>query len=378
MMTHSAFGAIVLACCPFVCRAEPALRHELTSTLASMSAAAIAGDAEAYLEHIATDEPEFLVEQRAWAKDIRRIAPTELRYELRSEPKLDEEGDATAVLRVTWDTPNWPRAARTIEYPARFVQQDGAWRYGGRDWSELDAEGLRVLHADGLRPQAEAAVAFWPEVKAHVEAGFETELDHPQVVKMYTSMEELQFTIFPAYAEPLGGWNEPGESIKLIAGDFGPGYLKTVLAHEYGHALTFAMGGPDIPAAIERAHAMPWWLLEGTAELASMRFSGGWGATSRRVIAWHREGRLIAWDRITNFYETDPADYGYVYSMGKHMVGYLSDRFGRTQRNEWLRAMMQGQTLDEASMSVLGVPFERLDADWRAWVAEQAERAEGD
>ena len=370
-MTHSAFGAIVLASCPFVCQAEPALRHELTSTLASMSAAAIAGDAEAYLEHIATDEPEFLVEQQAWAKDIRRIAPTELRYELLTEPTINDDGTATADLRVTWNTENWERPARTIEYPARFVQHDGAWRYGGRDWLEADAEGLRVLYAPGLAAQADAAAAFWPEVKAHVEAGFETVLDHPQVVKMYTNMEELQFTIFPAYAEPLGGWNEPGESIKLIAGDFGPGYLKTVLAHEYGHALTFAMGGPDIPLAIERAHAMPWWLLEGTAELAAQRFSGGWSRTSRIVQQWHTQGELIPWDRITDFYETDPADYMFVYSMSHHMVGYMSERFGRSARNTLLRTMMHGASLDEACREVFGIPFTELDADWRASIAAE-------
>ncbi len=346
--------------------AEAPLAERLALTLDSMSASAIAGDAEGYLEHVATDEPEFLVEQRAWAKDILRIAPDVLTYEITSEPTIGDDGEAAATVRIVWNTPNWQGDDRELEIPGRFVNEDGLWKFGGRDWIERDAEGLRVLHATGAGYLAREAAQFWPEVKAHVEAGFETVLDHPQVVKLYPTMLELQFSIFPAYAEPLGGWNEPGESIKLIGRATSPEAFKTVLAHEYGHALTFAMGGPDLSLAIERAHAMPWWLLEGTAELAASKYSGGYDRARRAVEAWARNDQLIAWERITNFYETDPADYSYFYVQGLHFAGYVSDRFGRTKRNELLRTMMNGATLDEASREVYGVGFAELDADWRA------------
>ncbi|MEO1585326.1 MAG: hypothetical protein AAFR96_12250 [Planctomycetota bacterium] len=350
---------------------QESLADELASTLDAMSAAAIVGDAEAYLEHVATDEPEFLIEQRAWAKDIERIAPDVLRYELTTVPEIgDDDGEATAGLRITWNTPNHEGDDRQLEIPARFVMQGGAWHFGGRDWLERDAQGLRVLHANGAGFLARQAAGFWPDIKEHVEEGFETTLDHPQVIKMYPTMLELQFSIFPAYVEPLGGWNEPGESIKLLGRETSPEGLKTVIAHEYGHALTFAMGGPDIPLAVERAHAMPWWLLEGTAELAAAKYSSGYRRAKRAVRRWHANGELPGWDRISNFYETDPADYRYVYTQGLHFAAYVSDRFGRTARNELLRTMMKGATLDEACREVFGLPFDELDADWRGSISE--------
>lgn len=350
--------------------AEAPIAEQLSLTLEAMAEAAIAGDAEAYLEHIATDEPEFLIEQRAWAKDILRIAPDVLIYELISEPEIGDDGEAAADVRITWNTPNWEGGDRTLEIPVRFVNEDGVWHFGGRDWLERDAEGLRVLHASGAGFLAREAAQFWPDVKAHVEAGFETVLDHPQVVKLYPTMLELQFSIFPAYVEPLGGWNEPGESIKLIGRASSPDAFRSVLAHEYGHALTFAMGGPDIPLAVERAHAMPWWLLEGTAELAAAKYSNGFERSRRAVEAWNERGELVTWDRITNFYETDPADYRFVYTQGLHFAAYISDRFGRTKRNELLQTMMNGATLDEASRAVYGIGFEELDADWRASISQ--------
>ncbi|MEL6798083.1 MAG: hypothetical protein AAFO89_14845, partial [Planctomycetota bacterium] len=124
-------------------------------------------------------------------------------------------------------------------------------------------------------------------------------------------------------------------------------------------------GGPDIPVAVERAHNMPWWVLEGAAELGANKYSRAYRRAQRAVPAWHENDQLADWDDLTNFYETDPADYGYVYVQGLHFVAYVSDRFGRSSRNAWLRAMMEGLTLEDATAEAFGVPFSELDADWR-------------
>ncbi len=364
------FSLVVAAIAAVPVLAQPALAEDLSSTLDAMASAAIAGDAEAYLEHVATDEPEFLIEQRAWAKDITRIAPDVLTYELISEPKIGDDGEATATVRITWNTPNWDGDDRELEIHTRFVNEDGQWHFGGRDWRERDAEGLRVLYANGASSLAREVTRHWPEIKAHVEEGFESMLDHPQVVKMYPTMLELKFSIFPSYVEDLGGWNEPGESIKLIGQRTSTAWLKSVLAHEYGHALTFAMGGPDIPLAIERAHGMPWWVLEGAAELGANRFSRAYDRSTRMVREWHTTDQLADWDDITNFYETDPDDYGYVYVQGLHFVAYASDRFGRSARNRWLQGMMSGSTLDDATVEAFEMSFDELDADWRASISQ--------
>lgn len=352
--------------------AEPELKAELSRTLDAMTAAVLAADADAYLEHIAVDEPEFRVEQIAWANDLSRITPFVIAYDIISEPVINDDGEAIADLVIVWNTPNREGQNRGVEIPARFVwdNESNSWDFGGRAWEEIQTDGLRVMYVEGNSGVARDTVAVWPDIKEHVEAGFEFELDHPQVVKLYPSMQELQFSIYASYVEPLGGWNEPGESIKLITRAGDRQGLKSVLAHEYGHALTFAMGGPDIPVAIERAHSMPWWVLEGAAELGANKYSRAYNRARRAVPAWHKNDQLADWDDITNFYETDPADYGYVYVQGLHFVAYVSDRFGRSGRNAWLRSMMQGASLEDATAEAFGVPFSELDADWRESISQ--------
>lgn len=362
MKSPLAAALILLA---FPVAAQGALADELAGTLDAMSAAAVAGDSDAYLEHIATDEPEFLVEQVAWARGITRITPDMLTYTFLTEPAIGDDGEATAEVRITWNTPNWEGDDRELDLPVRFVMEDGNWHFGGRDWEELDSDGVRVLYVDGNSGMARDTIAMWPDIKEHVEAGFELELDHPQVVKLYGSMQELMFSIYPSYVEQLGGWNEPGESIKVLSRGVNRQWLQAVLAHEYGHALTFAMGGADIPLAVERAHSMPWWVLEGSAELGANKFHRAYDRAQRLVPEWHANDSLADWGDLTNFYETDPADYGYVYVQGLHFVAYVSDRFGRTARNAWLRGMMSGETLEDATTAAFGVTFTELDADWR-------------
>lgn len=194
---------------------EPTLREDLASTLNAMAAAAVAADKDAYLELISDEEPTTYQEHWAWAKDLERIAPDVLTYEIVGEPTL-VDGQALADVTITWNTENWDSHDRTIDVPVRFVEEDGRWLFAGRQWNELAGEGVRVLYADGLDESAKRALEVWPGIKTMVEEGFDRTLDHPQVIKMYTSMPELQFSIFPAYIEPLGGWNEPMESIKLV------------------------------------------------------------------------------------------------------------------------------------------------------------------
>jgi hypothetical protein len=69
---------------------------------------------------------------------------------------------------------------------------------------------------------------------------------------------------------------------------------------------------------------------------------------------------------MADFRKTPQKWMMHVYKQGQHMLGYVSERFGREGRNAWLRAMAQGATLDDATQQVFKITFEQLDADWRA------------
>lgn len=352
--------------------AEPSLREDLESTLSGMAASALAADREAYLSHIWTGEPTLVQEHWAWAKDLERIAPDVLIYELTSEPELAGD-EAYADLRITWNTENWEGPDRVIELPVRFVKEEGRWAFADRRWEEIDGDGVRILYVAGLEESAERALEVWPGIKESVEKGFERTLETPQVIKMYTSMDELQYSIFPAYIEPLGGWNEPMESIKLVGEDFSRGHLRSVISHEYAHAIMFAMPPHDV--AVERAHAVPWWVHEGIAEFASQGFTPNRGRSQFAVEHWHETGELRDWESLTDFYTVDPAHYGQVYVQGRHMVGYIDETYGPEARRTMMESLMEGMTLDEACEHALGESFTAIDEQWRASIAQSiAER----
>src|SRR5690606_2758355 len=108
---------------------------------------------------------------------------------------------------------------------------------------------------------ANHAVRALPEVRERIipEMGLEDDdelRDRVQHIKIYTSMAHLQFSIYMSYTDPLGGWNEPGESIKILAArDLSRRAVRMLLGHEYGHVASFQYG----PQATD----MPWWILEG-------------------------------------------------------------------------------------------------------------------
>lgn len=331
----------------------------IPARLESMEAAVLVGDGDAYMASIATGDGEFTTEQRHWADDLKlhRPAAFDLEFSGASGPGDGAETDRTeGVLTMSWTMEG--AEPRKVEYPAAFVRQGDSWLYAGEVWKVVEGEGVRALCAKGLEEDGEEVVGVFPEVRAHDEEGFELKVDRVQTVKLYSSMPHLQASIYLSYVDGLGGWNEPGESIKILAGGhMGRNGYRTVLAHEFGHVCTFEMG--------PKASGMPWWALEGAAELAAEKFSRGWDGVDAYVRTLAKAGRLGAWERLSDFRSTPISDYGLVYPQGHHMLSYISEQWGRTARNAWLRAMAQGKSIDDATREALGLGFADLDAKWR-------------
>jgi hypothetical protein len=290
--------------------------------------------------------------------------------EMRYTPGATEEGQA--------------HEPRVIRYRARFVPEmpdlqiavsDGfaPLVYGGEAWEILEHGTTRVMFAPKFREVAQIVVDALPPIREHVDAQMQSDnSEHIQVVKIYGDMQHLQASIYLSYVTGLSGWNEPGESIKIMAREpRGPRTLDNLLAHEYGHAATFWMG--------ESANKMPWWTLEGIADYVSGAYRGDYGSTEDparpRTIpenlagilrTWAENDRLPPWEDLADFYTVDPRWTGNVYTQGNHMLAYITEHFGVSARNQWLREMAGGASLDEATRSALGRSFEDLDQQWRA------------
>jgi len=326
-------------------------------TLRRMEAVCLAGDAAGYMENVYEGDGEFLHEQRYFANDLRKKPAHEISLTI---GELQLRGD-TADTEMEWTWKMGPdKKPRTVKFRARFIrEEDGRWLYAGEVWNRKVAPGAVVMFDEGLEEQAAGALADFAAIREHVEIGFNLQDKalprKTQKIKLYGSMAHLQQSICLSYENGLGGWNEPNESIKLLVRPGRRSSMRTVIAHEYGHVATFELG-PE-------SNSMPWWVLEGVADLAAEKFS------RRRPVFIEqaaRRGTLQKWEDLADF-ETVPARIqAYVYQQGHHMLGFISERWGKDKRVEWLTAMSNGRSLDDSTREVLGLSFADLDAQWRA------------
>jgi hypothetical protein len=352
---------------------EPAgLRDAIGQLLKDMTAAVGGADQKRYLSLVSRADPVFLKEQENWAADLGRKAPEFVEMLLDTpadEPALRMDGDQAAIGRMTtkWRMPNGKD--RTISFPVRFVKSEQGWLYAGEHWNVHKGEKSLVMYEDEAFKEVAAAVAeVLPEIRAHVDEGFEhfgneAVTGAVQQVKLYSSVRHLQHSIYLSYTDGLAGWNEPGEAIKILANPRSrTGSLRVLLGHEYGHVATFFLG--------PKSNEMAWWILEGIAELSATKFSRNSAQVDRMVKAWAKTGKLIEWEKLSDF-RGEAANHGLnVYNQGHHMIAFIAETFTRPKLNAWMKAMSTGDTLDEATRRVLGLTFAELDAKWRESLAD--------
>lgn len=358
----------------------------------------LAGDIDGYLKCVDPSDGVFLMEQRHWAEDFTRRVPSKFEFriaalkaeaveggegkggegqgedskaaapEVSAASLLKIDGDAAeAPIVMRWTFEKWS-SEREVRWKARFVRGADGWLYAGEKWNRAEGPGVLVLYDDGLEEVAQQIAEVLPEVRAKVHPGFGFGPDSPlarrtQQVKLYTTMRHLQASIYLGYTDSLAGWNEPGEAIKLVTGRrAGKASLSVLLGHEYGHVATFELG--------PKANDMPWWTLEGVAELAAEQFANSHDGNDRTVRAWAADKKLVDWEKLADFHGEAVKYYAQVYGQGHHMLGFISERYGREKRIAWLTKMASGATIDQASVEVLGKPWADVDTEWRLSLVE--------
>lgn len=351
-------------------------RAAIEAALASMASAAVRGDAGGFLEHVDFIEPQFEREMRNMAKDLSLHTPTRVEFRLADAGAIrsDDQGErAHVAFTIDYDMPfdqngrrmtGEPRHVRAA-YPVCEFRRDaaGRWRFAGEVWTTIHGAGYEVRYLDDQsRATAEIVDRVFPIAKAHDDEGFgiagTPAAARHQIIKLYESMDHLKATVYLSMPDPvLGGWNESGESIKFLSNYAGDdrGWTRA-FAHEYGHVATWALG--------DRASELPWWVAEGAAELAAEQWDAP-GSNDRFVRRLAASGKLAAWDDIASYHDTRQEVKYLAYVQGHHLMGYVSEQFGRERRNAWIAAAAGGKTIDEATRQALAMSFDELDRRWR-------------
>jgi ketosteroid isomerase-like protein len=332
----------------------------ITSLVAAMEGAVQRQDRDAYLSHVDLSDPVFAREQAYWVDDWKRIE-TRDGFGM-SVSTIRVEGDqATAALEIAWTQPDsTPRSAR---FPARFVRgTDGAWRYAGEAWVTVETEHFRVHAFPRMGQAAQKLATALPALYCHVTTGLDYQPSSMIEIKLYDTPDNMGATIALSLP-PIHGWNEPGQSLKMLARpDAMPS--PATLAHELTHFVMFDMAGTTFGQ-------YPWWLVEGVAQYMASDY---WDAkqsvdTVQQVRDLSAAGELVDWSAISDFDMTPVVLWSYVYPQGYAFVVYVTEAFGPDARNAWLRDMAIEMNLDAASQAALRIPFEELDRGFRAWLA---------
>ncbi|RMH13112.1 MAG: hypothetical protein D6695_04950 [Planctomycetota bacterium] len=341
-----------------VARAGDPTLADLSPTVDHMVEAVLSSDPAGYLSYVAPDDPMFFQEQKNWARDLEIHCPISFRIDLDGGGfAVQRDGSITVPMTMTWKMAENARSRR-VSYPARFVERDGRWLYAGEQWVRVKAPGVEVLVEPEDKSVGIQIASVLPGVRERLDelSGITTE--RVQQVKVYGSMKHLQQSIYLSYTDPLGGWNEPGESIKLVRQGIRSGQqMRSLLAHEYGHVITFALGSD--------ATHMPWWVLEGFAEYCSAVLAGSPHRFPPIVSRWAERGNLRTWDQLSDFRGEAMNHQGHVYAQGHHMIVFLVEQFGLEKLIEWLRAQAQGDALDDASRAVFGMSWADIDQAWQ-------------
>lgn len=353
-------------------------QERVSESIHAMESAIIAGDLGAYMAQIDPEDVYFVHEQRAWVNDLARNPVSEFQIEPLEDLIVGITGRAAMMkVRMHW-TLSADEIERSIEMNAIFYpmgdEPDGPWRFAGRGWEiQLDDETNIRVRADRKHQElASNVMMIAPEIAAQIEKDLDRTLSTPLSVKIYSTMQALQFSIAPGYLDPLSGWNEPGESIKILGRDsMSADRVSTLLAHEIGHAVSFEFGKDIIDA--------PWWSLEGIAELMTDRYRST--PPEDRIIGIAKQvarGDRRSWDQLSDFKGEALNHTMYVYSQGWSMVRYITERYGSAARNEWFDAMGRGMDVHEATQLVFNISFADLDRAWEQEMIRIAEQADAE
>lgn len=333
----------------------------IQALIAEMASAVLARDKDAYLANVDLADPVFALEHTRWADDWAEqdiLTSFELSVaDIRVVAPHTVAGDMT--MRWTLRDGNM---TRTATYPVRFSQGEaGRWLYAGEAWVTVETEHFRVHVLPGLETAAAALADSLPDLYAHATGSLAFEPDTVVEIKLYDTPENLVANILLSLP-PIAGWNEPGESLKMLAA---PDQIpsNSVLVHELTHYLTFEMAGST--------HGnYPWWLMEGVAQKVAEAYwpDGQRTTTLEGVRAWEEGNRLVAWEAISDFETTPTHLWRYVYPQGYAFVAYVTDVYGDDARNEWLTLMAVDNDLADATEIAFGISFDDLDEVFAAWL----------
>lgn len=322
--------------------------------------AARQGNAQAYTALLAPSGT-FAVEGPNFAADLGRVPQPTATFQFM---QLSLHGaEARAQLNLAWN--RVPNATSRVTLPVRLLRQGEVWRYAGEDFNTLPAGEftLLALNTVGLTARSRAVGPLLSRAAQRVKEAAGLDVPTDASVKVYPDMPSLSASVALSL-QPVSGWNEPGEAIKLVlpTGERAEAETLRVLSHEFTHlSLSRAVG-------FGRDKRLPWWLHEGLADFVARAFWADSAVKLRddRIRRDARDGWMPL--RELAVFNSVPEDrWPAVYAQGLGVVEFLTATQGQDAPVRLALAFADTDEADAAAAR-LGFAsfgdFERQARDW--------------
>lgn len=345
---------------------------EIEALVDNMEAAVLAGDGETYRSYVDFSDENFSYEHNNWIRDWAEADEDWLtKFSLKvSNLRLEDNNTAIGIMHLEWATIYEHNQGALASYAVQFVYDEEAetWLYAGEYWITTATEHFLVHATPGLEDMAGWLIPLLPEIYDEATENYGHVPQRAMEIKIYNSAEALVGNTVMSL--PLfRGWNEPSESLKIIASD--PQALTMIVAHEFTHFLTFDQANHMQPR-------IPWWLNEGIAQYIAEPFDerGDQFYLDYRLLPvkeWTETDTLADWSQMSDFWNTDVAYWQYAYPQGYAFVRFVTEIYGPEIRNAWLASMAVDMDIEEATQFHFDMSFAELEARFRGWIVMMGE-----
>lgn len=377
----------------------PEVDNQLAILMAQITNAVLDGDRATYERLIWREDDLFWQEQQQWITDWIENPPSAFDLQL-NQVRLVNPTLATARLTISWRfaeaaTEGQRRPGTTLSVQFKRETVDEAWKFAGEYWETLGVyqqgsdwavepmgavqsgvERFRIYYfpnygaTQGTNESALAIGGYLPSLYTAVTEGLDYIPLNPIPIKLYTTEAELGAFNAMSYNAELAQHVAPQQALKVselpTPNDQLPPDASTVL---YG--LVYMMYFEMNPQGVDRDI---WWVVEGMAQFIN-------GKNLQTVIRVNNviqtvatefslRGELPSWDALMNV-EAIPWREREMASLQAHtMILYIEETYQSEKRQAWFKAIVEGQTPQSATETILEVDFETLNAGWLAWLQQ--------
>lgn len=246
---------------------------------------------------------------------------------------------------------------------AQTEEQTITWVDESFGWQKYESEDVRLFTYSGDEGFDRYILQVAQESADKYKIAYDIAEIDPMRIWVYANGSDFARTLRQNSESWIGGFSLPEAGVIAIPIEAGDVHsVERVVSHEVSHHVLYQATNNPFTYA-------PTWLDEGLAVTGQLA-----GNTSdfQLVLGAFEEGTLPTLRTLSSSFPTDPAAASRSYATSHVVVGYIIDRWGADAITGLIRQFRASATADQALSAVLGVDTEGLDAQFRDWLAQQA------